>query len=55
MTMTQHAERTARDAGLKTDLREGLKSTEIQDDAKASKLLTVSDTLITFTPEPRAS
>lgn len=55
ITMTQHAERTARDAGLKTDLRAGLKPTEIQDDAKASKLLTVSDTLITFTPEPRTS
>ena len=55
ITRTQHAECTARDAGLKTDLRAELKPTEIQEDAKASRLLTVSDTLITFTPESRAS
>lgn len=55
ITRTQHAECTARDAGLKTDLRAELKPTEIQEDAKASRLLTVSDTLITFTPELRAS
>lgn len=48
ITMTQHVETTARDAGLKTGLRVGLKSTEMQDDAKASRLLTVSDTLITL-------
>lgn len=44
ITMTQHVETTARDTGL----RVGLKSTEMQDGAKASRLLTVSDTLITL-------